>query len=194
MPREPCSSKERATYPSTTLFGNWQHYAHRIRQIVPKLRDAGFTNFFGIIDQDRGEESVGGVFVLGRYAIESYLFDPLVVWHHVCKYGVVPDERVFGQIAGRSYAAVNDSVLQSAADSVIAAVERKFSMEEFGIQRSVVDYANGLRLQYPSWCLSLPKQTTTFPKLMAGKIESSFVEVGLLAMELAGILEMIQRK
>ena len=54
----------------------------QVKEIVNKLGDIGFKEFYGIIDRDKKSKSNGNILVLGegeRYAIENFILDPLSI-------------------------------------------------------------------------------------------------------------------
>jgi hypothetical protein len=95
--------------------------------------------------------------VLGRYSIENYYVDPLVVYAVLLDQGTaptVPDVNIpQGQEA--LLRSLNQEALQQIADVVGAVIENHIgSLTPGDTQRHAVSFTNGVVLQYPGWMLN----------------------------------------
>ncbi len=93
-----------------------------VQDLVPQMRLAGFDNVVGLIDKDKGNQAPAGVFVLGRRAIENYLFDPVVVWFALHERRAAPHIPELGTDRLNSSRELNSNALQLIIDCIAVRV------------------------------------------------------------------------
>ena len=152
--------------------------AAAVRQQVERLRDGGLDGVFGVIDRDDANKSSadGAVLVVGepgRYTLENYLFDPLLLVALLIREGrlddvpgladAVPQQR--GTYRGLETA--SGAELQDVADAMVAPL----SIEEG--ERTQCRLASGEVLELPNLLLQIPGHelwelwTAAVPPLLA---------------------------
>lgn len=125
-----------------------------VKHWVKELREIGNTDYYGIIDLDKGNEPSDGVHVLSRYSIENYLLDPINVF--VTSTKKIPALSKY-EISRGDEETVQDfgqDELQSISDGVL--LEIRPSIEELSIElekRSEIEYTDGRKIQVPEWFL-----------------------------------------
>jgi predicted ATPase len=174
-------------------------------QWVEKFDAAPLSEMFrGIIDLDGGNPSGPRIHVLSRYSIENYQLDPLVV------FGVLIDEKKAPSLPGVAVTPGDEHLLRTLPSSAVQSVVNYVAQEVepvLGSLRSseralaVVEFTNGLKLNYPAWMLKMRGhdllpiyqkvfgQTTITPP----RLERSFRRVRLVPIELAEILSELQK-
>ncbi len=128
--------------------------ATQVRSWVEKLRGAMDDRFVGIIDRDIGNQRTNGVGVLGRYSIENYLLDPLVLFSVLLEDGKSPavvgmnlqvgDENMFRNMRSEELQTIVDAVLS----------ELVGETHEKDNDLIVITYPNSIELKYPSWLIN----------------------------------------
>lgn len=130
----------------------------RVEKWVPKLRAAGFTEVFGLVDCDKKGSLSDGLRCLGRFSIENYLIDPLVV------FAALVEARQPLQVKGVSVQvgaehemyAMGQDKLDEIVRHVIAVVEPKIpDLIPSNKETVEVAYVNGARGMLPKWLLSM---------------------------------------
>ena len=159
----------------------------------------------GVIDRDADAVGTARVHTLGRYSIENYMLDPLVVYALLVEEGRAPalaDVKVTqgDQHQLRLMSAVQ---LQSMVDCIcseVTAFLQDLRKEE--VVRRQVELTSGLSLQYPSWLLDrrghdlLPifQQAFGGPGLIKPeRLLKSLRTCRLIPKELADVLGTVQR-
>lgn len=127
-----------------------------VRSLVPQMRGRGLRSFHGIIDKDLSNERGEGLHVLGRNAMENYLYDPLNVWSFLHSQDMAPDISGVDVPRGRTGSIRNlpEDQLQRIADVMLKQVEA--SLTDLRDDEKVVEevsFVNGKRLRYPRWFL-----------------------------------------
>jgi ABC-type nitrate/sulfonate/bicarbonate transport system ATPase subunit len=173
-------------------------------QWVEKFDTAPLNEIFrGIIDLDVG--NIGGprVHVLGRYSIENYQLDPIVL------FGVLIDERKAPSLPGivltpgdeHRLRALPGAALQGVVDFVTQQIEPTLGALTSGDKAPVqVGFTNRIELKYPAWMLTkrghalLPVYQIVFGQSVVTppKLEKSFRRVRLVPIELAEIMARLQ--
>ncbi|WP_459213161.1 AAA family ATPase [Aquimarina rhabdastrellae] len=158
----------------------------QVINICKTLRNAGNNFIWGIIDWDTTNEPNTHEFikVLGdknRYAIENYLFDPLLLGAMLLREKLITKI----ELGLNEHECFNDfkkfpkEKLQVIANVIVNLVAEKVNPNE-GLENEKVTYVNGIRIEIPRWYLILHGHTLeekileTFPslsKLKRGKEE-----------------------
>jgi hypothetical protein len=121
-----------------------------------RLRQAGLTHIFGIIDHDEVATAAEGVFTLQRYSIENYLLDPVNV------YAALMDGEKAPALPGISLPFGHECKLldltseqvQQIADEIHKTVESHFeglTLEQRSPQTVVLQ--SGKIVMYPKWLM-----------------------------------------
>lgn len=175
-----------------------------VTEWVEKFDAAPLNEMFrGIIDRDSG--NIGGprVEVLGRYAIENYQLDPIVV------FGVLIDEKKAPSLANIALTPGDEHRLRSSPASSLQMVVDYIAQQievELGTLSSnekvpsAVTFTNGVELKYPTWMLTrsghdlLSVYQKVFGQMVITppKLEKSFRRVRLVPTELADIMARLQ--
>jgi ABC-type branched-subunit amino acid transport system ATPase component len=121
-----------------------------VQHLVKKLRDAGNSTVWGIVDKDdRGGAVNGIVFNAERYALENVVLDPLILGAFLLREGKItsaeldlsPDLRHF-------------ELTETHAQSIVDAVTRAVAVAEDDATRVEVAYLGGFKLSIPAFWLS----------------------------------------
>jgi AAA domain, putative AbiEii toxin, Type IV TA system len=142
-----------------------------VRKHVNILRGAGAESIYGLIDRDTGNESSpdGTVLVLGprgRYTLENYLFDPLLlaalaIRQKFCHQIKGLDE-LFQETRGtwRGFNRADQDLLQAVADHMLSQTSRAKSTT--GEEAMVVtDLVGGQTIRLPRWFVDMPGHRLT---------------------------------
>jgi hypothetical protein len=161
--------------------------------------------FRGIIDRDGGAQAaVPRISTLGRYSIENYQLDPVIM------FGVLIDEQKAPRLPNVGVSAGDEhrlralpvAVLQTIVDYIAQQVEPELpSVTAAEKAPTMVEFTNGNRLVYPAWMLErrghdlLPIYQKVFgqPVITPPKLEKSFRRVRMVPVELAAIFSELQR-
>ena len=175
-----------------------------VAQWVGKFDAAPLNEIFrGIIDRDYG--NVGGprIHVLGRYSIENYQLDPMVVIGVLMEEKKAPFLPKIALTPGDEHRlrSLPASALQDVVDYIGQQVEPALGMlaSEETAPVSVM-FTNGVELKYPAWMLTkrghdlLPVYQKVFGQtvITPPKLENSFRRVRLIPIELAEIMARLQ--
>jgi hypothetical protein len=169
-----------------------------VQELVPQMRLGGLTNFAGILDRDSGNLSSDGVYVLGRRAIENYLFDPLIIWLALARRQLAPAvasmPTKFAALSARP-----QSILQDIVTAVAEAVEQRFPVTGTELPEvQAVRYVNGIALNYPVWCLTRHKRelknqySTVYYQFSTEELLEAFSEANMIPVELVELLRCVQ--
>lgn len=127
-----------------------------MRKAVETLSTAGLNGMVaGIVDYDQGERAEGQIYVLGRYATENYLLDPIVMYVFLLDRSLAPKtefEIALGEEA--KLGEFTDEQLQQIADAVLSIFEpnvRENLPHELNSERTTVRYVNGRKVLVPTW-------------------------------------------
>jgi energy-coupling factor transporter ATP-binding protein EcfA2 len=175
-----------------------------VSQWVEKFDTPPLNEIFrGIMDLDEGNLAQPRVHVLGRYSIENYQLDPIVV------YGVLIDEKKAPSIPSIDLTPGDEHLLRTLPASSLQSVADYIGQQvaaELGMLTSVermpspVTFTNGIKLEYPGWMLTrrghdlLPIYQRVFGQnvITPPRLEKSFRRVRLVPIELAGIMTRLQ--
>lgn len=197
-PVTPAQSGAIDTYPNI----NFMHGQGRqtVQALVAQLRQAGFTNFYGLIDKDKGNIPTDGVFVLSRYAIENYLYDPLNVWLAANRMRRVKEFGLYSPISLSVFRDLPVSELQAMLDSVVHRVDGLFPSSDVTTARVNVEHHNGITLSYPQWCLTLDKAeikrrfSKALTQFTTRDLLEAYVELNFVPVDLLHLYRAIQRQ
>jgi len=176
-----------------------------VAQWVEKFDSAPLDQMFrGVIDQDEG--NVGGprVHVLGRYSIENYQLDPMVI------FGVLIEEKKAPSLQGVSLTAGDEhrlrslpaSTLQDVVNYIAKQVEPELGTSADHDKAQIpVSFTNGVVLDYPAWMivkrgrdlLIVYQKIFGHKIIIPPKLEKSFRRVRLVPLELAEIMGRLQQ-
>jgi predicted ATPase len=167
-----------------------------IMALVPQLRASGFKNFLGVIDRDVANQPGDGVFVLERYSIENYLYDPLNIFFYLKKLGRAPslpmDQYETADLLRSPLA------LQSIVDTVVAKVEAKYPPSNLKeAERVSVTYAD-VTLSYPSWVFTWSKRqikdqlNRVFTQFQFEELITNYLEIGLIPDDIVALYRQLQ--
>ncbi|MBD3630317.1 ATP-binding protein [Cyclobacterium sp.] len=134
-----------------------------VQDWVNKLQDSGLEQIIqGVIDKDSGNETSDGVHLLGRYSIENYLVDPIIIYAALIdkeKHNEVID---VGLAVGEEYKlkSMSNEELQKVCDAIfkktVPLLKKYFSdfneVEEIVTQK--IKFTNGIELDYPVWLIN----------------------------------------
>ncbi|MEZ5993433.1 MAG: ATP-binding protein [Planctomycetota bacterium] len=118
-----------------------------------KLKEAGLSNIYGIIDRDESNVPVGNVKVLPRYSIENYWLDPIITYAVLMHDGEHRNLIDVG-IENQNYfqlSELDDSALQSISDAVCAKVLERNASLATGDSARESRYLNGRVVSVPAW-------------------------------------------
>ncbi len=121
---------------------------------VPNLRDAGFKEIVGLVDNDNQPTSAPGVAQLGRHSVENYLVDPLVVYAALVEAGCAPTiEGVEVPFGGeRDMCKLPQAALDAIARVMHQSVEPHLpNLQQEEKSEVEVKYANGACCKMPRW-------------------------------------------
>lgn len=128
-----------------------------VKSRVKRLRDEGILNVCGIIDRDQGEQETDTVFVLRRYNIENYIYDPIQVFAALVSVGKAPSIKLsvaLGPGSEHKLPELPVHDLQSIVKFMCESIESRLT----GLtddDRALIDvnFIGGMILQYPRWHL-----------------------------------------
>jgi ABC-type molybdenum transport system ATPase subunit/photorepair protein PhrA len=108
--------------------------------------------FLGIIDRDINNSSSSRVFTIGRYSIENYMLDPLVIFALLLEEGKAEPVHGVSISAGNEHLLryQNKAALQAIADAICSAMESTKPTLATQ-QRSIVTYSLGQTISVPTW-------------------------------------------
>lgn len=139
-----------------------------VRNWVNKLQKSGLISIVqGLIDADNGNVVADGIYKIGRYSIENYLADPILVYAALIDKEKNPHIPGLDLSVGEEYKLkyLPAHTLQKVADTIIAKVEPELqkcftdfdpSTENDKIR---VEFVNGIVLMYPKWLLNRQGKT-----------------------------------
>lgn len=150
-----------------------------VKDWVNKLQGSGLFNIIqGLIDADSKNTVSEGIFKIGRYSIENYLADPILV------YAVLIDNQKNPQINDLSFRVGEEYKLKSLlninlqkiADTIFAKVEPELKnyftdFNSADLIRVEIAFVGGQKMQYPNWLLT--KRGKTILNEVYGKVFSS---------------------
>jgi energy-coupling factor transporter ATP-binding protein EcfA2 len=126
----------------------------RVSHLSAVLEQEGYTGLFcGLRDRDGEAETKGNLYVVPRWELENYLFDPLLIAAVMLARG----ERVCGALSGHhsedayKLDLLSKDQLQSVCNAVVARVE---SYVHIGSDKELtcrIRYVNGCELDVPVW-------------------------------------------
>jgi predicted ATPase len=175
-----------------------------VTQWVEKFNAPPLNEMFrGIIDRDNG--NIGGprIEVLGRYTIENYQLDPIVVFSVLIDEGKAPTLPGIALTPGDEHRlrTLPTTALQRVVDDIARQIEPALGTLADNEKSLVpVGFTNGVELNYPAWMLTkgghdlLPVYQRVFGQtvITPPKLEKSFRRVRLVPIELAEILARLQ--
>lgn len=131
-----------------------------VERAVSVMSAAGLeNNVTGLVDRDKRESAVEGVYVLSRTELENYLLDPIIVFATLLERENAPEISEELEIAiGEEWkiAELDNAKLQRLADYVIAVYVEAIPSEvrgENGEETENITYVGGQRISVPSWLL-----------------------------------------
>lgn len=143
----------------TDKYGQKISNCSQVKNICETLRNAGNNFIWGIIDYDT--ENVPNEYpfikVLGngsRYAIESYLFDPLLLAATLLREKLI-DKSELGMSESENYLdfrKFNDSKLQEISNVIVARIADKIQPSN-DLENILVHYICGSKINIPKWYL-----------------------------------------
>ena len=113
------------------------------------------TIFLGLVDRDFGASPPNRVFVIGRYSLENYLLDPIVVFGLLCGLKLAPFVQGVMITPGNEHqiSELNDQQLQSVVTTICAIVGDDHRLSSLPKDLIEVRFTNGAKLYYPQWVL-----------------------------------------
>lgn len=176
-----------------------------VTQIVPEMRRAGLMHFHGIIDRDINNQPKDGISVLGRRAIENYIYDPLNVWSLLHQEGEAPS--ALGVDIPRGQRArvttCSEVELQAIVDSTLATLSGQLSADVGAVPESdAIMFSLGRTVRYPKWFLTCHKSSLieadkkAFPRLKGfhdKDFTTSYATLNLIPADLKELLLSIQQ-
>ncbi len=160
--------------------------------------------FRGIVDKDIGNNPTNRVFVLGRYSIENYFLDPIVVFGVLLDQGTAPTIDGLSITSGDEHRirALTRSNLQLIVDSIRTILEPKVpNLSTAETELVTVRFTNGSEADYPKWMIDR-RGHDLLPLYQANlggsgivsppRLYRSLRRIRLIPIELAEIMEKIQ--
>ncbi|MFW5983471.1 MAG: AAA family ATPase [bacterium] len=134
-----------------------------VQDWVNKLQDSGLEQIIqGVIDKDSGNETSDGVHLLGRYSIENYLVDPIIIYAALIDKEKHNEFINIGLSVGEEYKlkAMSNEELQKVCDAIfhktVPLLKKYFrdfnEVEEIKTQK--IKFTNGTELDYPVWLIN----------------------------------------
>jgi ABC-type cobalamin/Fe3+-siderophores transport system ATPase subunit len=176
-----------------------------VRAWVEKLSEAPLSDFLrGVIDHDGVNTASARIKVLGRYSIENYLIDPLVVYCLLSSHGLAPKIDSIGVSRGDEHLLrdLHESVLQDIVGVVSGNVLPQLGQLTTDEQTSVVvRFTNDKELSYPAWILTRRghdvfeafRRTYSTPRVINYQsLESSLLTLRMIPAELADVFHQLQ--
>lgn len=176
-----------------------------VNLIVPQIREKGLTMFHGIIDRDKGNTALDGIYVLERNALENYLYDPLNVWVLLRLENAHFDISDINVPIGRCAFLKNLPItkLQLIVNEVILRVQNLFPKNDpASLELETIEYVGGITLKYPKWFLFHDdkaiqeefRKTFGYQYLTHAKLIRSYATLNLIPQDIFNILKNIQSK
>jgi energy-coupling factor transporter ATP-binding protein EcfA2 len=175
-----------------------------VRKWVEKFDTAPLDQMFrGIVDLDAGNASGPRIQVLGRYSIENYRLDPIVVFSLLIEERKAPSLPNIAVTPGDEHLlrTLSASALQGVVDYVAQQVEPALgTLTSSERVPTVVTFTNETKLRYPGWMLTrrghdlLPIYQKVFGQaiITPPRLAKSFQRVRLVPIELAEIMSRLQ--
>lgn len=179
-----------------------------VRSIISQLRSLGLHHFHGVIDFDDNNQAEEGISVIGRRALENYLFDPINTW------GLLHNEQKNPPVIGVNIPRgrrdkirhLHQDELQKIANVMFAELLAKSNLDtnlEDCTNRKIT-FVDGKSVVYPNWFMSADKAKikqlyiNAFPRLQKNtekydELITSFAALNMVPKELAEIFINIQR-
>jgi ABC-type branched-subunit amino acid transport system ATPase component len=121
-----------------------------VQHLVKKLRDAGNSAVWGIVDKDdRGGAANGIVFNAERYALENVVLDPLILGAFLLREGKITSAEL-----GLSPDLRHFELTETHAQSIVDAVTRAVAVAEDDATQVEVAYLGGFKLSITAFWLS----------------------------------------
>lgn len=179
---------------------------HVVAQWVDKFDLPPLSHMFsGIIDLDDGNVGTDRIQVIGRYSIENYLLDPLIVLGLLVEDGRAPMQIARSITQGNEHRIrllpVEEMQEWVAMTRVI--IEPSLELSEGDFAEVPVEFSNGVVLKYPRWMLSRRGKDllVVYQKLLGGpsalsplRLRKMWRRVRLVPKELAQVLHEIQSR
>jgi len=158
----------------------------------------------GVIDHDDGNMPTSRVRVLGRFSIENYLLDPLVVFCLLSSVGLAPP--VSGQRISSGDEHLIRELPEATLTDLVAAVTTRVEqhlpdLSPVDTVRKLVSFTNGKKIEYPAWVLGrrghnlLPAFQSAFggaKQINQPRLEQAIRRLRLIPVELADIFDELQ--
>jgi hypothetical protein len=172
---------------------------------VGKLDQSPLDEIFrGVIDLDAGNIAPPRVFVIGRYSIENYLLDPIVVFGLLLSFGIEPKVAGLNISSGdehqlRSMPAAKLQLIVDEVHRIVAPTLSNVTPAD-SVLRDVA-FTTGMVLQYPAWMLDrqghglFPVYQAAFggPKVVSPPaLRKMWRRVRVVPVELANLLRVLQ--
>jgi energy-coupling factor transporter ATP-binding protein EcfA2 len=176
-----------------------------VKAWVEKFSEAPLSDFLrGIIDHDGVNIASARIKVIGRYSIENYLVDPLVVYCMLSSRGLAPQLDSVRISRGNEHLLrdLHESALQDIVGAVSSSVSPQLGQLTTDEQASVVvRFTNDKELNYPAWMLTRRghdvfaafQRTYSTPGVINyPSLESSLLTLRMIPAELAGVFHQLQ--
>jgi len=173
---------------------------------IGKFDQPPLTEIFrGIVDLDSGAISTDRIFTIGRYNIENYLLDPLLIFGLLSELALAPAIPGVSITSGDEHRIRGFSIaqLQAIVDAVCLTVASRLNhLTSIETSKNPVEFTNGKRVQYPNWMLSRNGHDLmgVFQSLFGGakcvnppRLINTLKRVRMLPVELAAVLHSVQK-
>ncbi|MCB9564121.1 MAG: ATP-binding protein [Kofleriaceae bacterium] len=179
----------------------------RVQALVEQFRAAGLRPCVrGLIDRDTNNQSTADIFVLGRYAIENYLADPLNIFCAMLNRGTAPtvpglplilkgDESELRRLPVASLQAIVDTVCSIVSTHLDG---RNVARSDDLVDVPMLTEVDSCTLQYPRWLLDmqghqlLASVNAAIPSASRRELSDAFERLQILPAELADIYRALQ--
>jgi hypothetical protein len=172
---------------------------------IEKLSEAPLSSFLrGVIDHDGVNAASARIKVIGRYSIENYLVDPLVVYCLLSSRGLAPPLDSVRISRGNEHLLrdLHELALQDIVDAVSCSVLPQLGQLTTEEQASVVvRFTTDKELSYPAWMLTRRGHDVfaAFQRTYSSSnvinylsLESSLLTLRMVPVELADVFHQLQ--
>lgn len=159
----------------------------------------------GLIDKDKTNTPSPNIEVLGRYSIENYLLDPLVVYCLLSSAGEAPIVSGLGITTGDEHLIRSQpaAILSEIVSVIAKAVEKEIpDLTVKDRENRTVKFTNGAAVEYPAWVLERRGHTLMqcFQNAFGGakvisppRLELSLRRLRMIPKELADVFRRLQQ-
>lgn len=139
---------------------------NKVKTLIKQLNEINPSDttlgnlFYGLIDKDDSNTEDNKLFVLNRYSIENYLFDPILVFAHLLFHVRPEAEKIISENKLKIHNTSdiqnqNDSELQLIANSIIELIKENLpEINDKDAEDEEVTFITGQKLKYPKYLIT----------------------------------------